>query len=126
MCHEMLSIFFEVPFLVLAEALMASFARKYFYKLMNLFRTWPTRQAIKASAEKFENVERSATISEPHARIEGHRAAEEYCCILWWDETIGRPDEPITVSSERVCQNIANENHANYRRPLIQGPCKPL
>ena len=105
---------------------MANFARKYFYKLMNVFKTWPTRQAIEASAEKFETLEKSATISEPDGRIENDWTAGQYCCILWWDETIGRPDEPITVSSERVCQNIANENHANYRGPLIQGPCKPL
>jgi hypothetical protein len=101
---------------------MAGTAQKYFYKFMNLVMDWPTRSSIEASAKKFELLEGTMTISkiDPEAQ---HPEAAQCCCILFWDETIGRPDEPITVSSERVCQKIAGEQNAEYRRPLIQGPC---
>jgi hypothetical protein len=99
---------------------MASTALNYFYKFMNKFVAWPTRRSIEASAAKFEALERAATTSEPEVEA---RRATTCCCVLWWDESIGRPDEAITVSSENVCRRIALENNADYRRPIIQGPC---
>jgi hypothetical protein len=103
---------------------MAGTAQKYFYKFMNFFVSWPTRRSIEASAKKFEQLDETMTISKID-KTELPKAAR-CCCILYWDETIGRPDEPITVSSEGICQKIARDQHADYRRPLIQGPCGKL
>jgi hypothetical protein len=100
---------------------MAGAALSFYYKLMNKFVVWPTRPSIEASAERLEALEAATKIP---PEIAGRRAA--CCCVLFWDESIGRPDEPITVSSENVCRQIALHNNANYRRPLIQGPCQPL
>ena len=105
----------------LCEVAMTGAALNFYYKLMNNFVAWPTRRSIEASAERFEALEPAITTS---PEIAGRRAA--CCCVLFWDESIGRPDEPITVSSEDVCRQIALHNNADYRRPLIQGPCQPL
>jgi hypothetical protein len=101
---------------------MAGTAQKYFYKFMNFFVSWPTRLSIEASAKKYELLDQTMTISKMGPKADLSKAAQ-CCCILYWDETIGRSDEPITVSSESICQKIARDQHADYRRPLIQGPC---
>lgn len=94
--------------------------QKYFYKFMNLITTYPSREAILKSAEE---IERTNIEAEPQA--EAKHASAEFCCVLWWDESVGRGDEPITVSSDAACDALAKKWGAN-RRPLKVGRCAPI
>ncbi|MCA1416325.1 hypothetical protein I6F30_35130 [Bradyrhizobium sp. NBAIM20] len=102
------------------EVAMAG-VRDYFYKFMNLFGPWPSRQKLEDSAAELNAQERPPTTSglDPEATSPG-----AYCCVLWWDESVGRPDEAITVSNERVCRRLAEANNARYR--LREGRCSDL
>ena len=93
---------------------------------MNIITTYPSRESILMSAE---DIERSGKMSDDHQPsepdAEARHSAQEFCCVLWWDESIGRPDEPVTVSSDAKCDALAKKWGAN-RRPLKVGRCAPV
>jgi hypothetical protein len=98
--------------------------RKFFYRLMNSITTYPSRGSILESAEEIERSGKAhEDTSEPDA--EGRHPAQEFCCVLWWDESVGRADEPVTVSSDAACDALAKKWGAN-RRPLKVGRCAPV
>jgi hypothetical protein len=106
----------------------ASMFKHFLYKLMNKITTYPSRKSILESAKEIE-LEQKASQDAEEPDAEALHAVQEYCCVLWWDETVGRADEPITVSSDAACDALAKKWGANRRanrRPLKVGRCAPI
>jgi hypothetical protein len=102
---------------------MPKWFKDFLQRLVNKFVTWPTRKSIEETAKELENAQGILKDKQSNGNIEPPLAASRYCCVLYWDESTGRADEPITVSSVAICEQLAARYHAKYRRPILNRAC---
>ncbi len=91
---------------------------------LNFFIKWPSRAALETSARQIEKeIAKESPRDDTRKQSDAPAAPQYYCCVLFWDETTGRSDEAITVSSEEACRRLAAKHDANYRTPILNRRC---
>lgn len=84
----------------------------------------PSREMIELNLEELMKAESEAETRPNDHNIEKH-FAQKYCCTMFWDinDPDRKGDQSVTVTGQKMCDDMVKMNRAKGSRPLLKGEC---
>ncbi|MFJ7439682.1 hypothetical protein ACIQW5_18655 [Methylorubrum thiocyanatum] len=82
----------------------------------------PSREILQETLNQLIEADNQERARHPSGNLNDF-VASQFCCTLFWDDTTNKLDESFTVTSAKMCKDLADK-HGGKRRPLLPGACR--